>query len=756
MTLLAAIVLFPLHATGDEKKSGLDLLTLGNIGENQTTRTWANLVLSFAFVAATLYTITILLKKAAELRHKWLLSDHQRGGVAGYTLLVRDIPDELRDVDYLTALFDRVQPGHVVDVILSRETRSINRVFSKREKTRNALESSLATYLANVAREQKKITAPKSGAPTDVVSVSPSGPDVETGLPKLDSKVDLQTLRPTKRKAFLFGEKQDAITAHLDKMKRLQKELDEGRRKIMDNPDSTDGSAFVVFSDLFAPHVAALANIHGTPGLFFDKQAGVDPDDIIWPNLDIEYVERKARGVAVLVVVAGLVISWGFITTFLSGVANLDSLAEIAPFLSFFTRLSPSVKGIIQGVLPTVLVAVLFSLLPAILRMLSTFAGVATKTGVERTLIGQYYAFLVFNVLIVVTISGSIVKVAEQISQNTSLIFSLLANSIPSVSNFYINYVLLLALTGPAGELLQLSPLIVKPLLLKFLAKTPRAIKLKSRPREFEAGVKLAGMSFIATLAMTYAVIAPMVTLIAVIYYGLWGIAYSYNFQYVYSDHKQTGGLFLHRAAKQLFVALYFHELIVISLFFMKKSWIQAGLMFLALLFTIGYHMHANIFDKLMGAVPAKAAIDEAHNRREKEREGKVGEEFTDSDEEESTPKKITALSADGTVTEDGLHFDAPEKKQPNTRHPTVKRDVKASHSKYAGPPDYAERFLNPPLRSMLLKAWVAKDAYGVEEAYLEPEVEGSGVVNVTDAFAVMDTEGNTVVSTDGIAVYDP
>ena len=57
-----------------------------------------------------------------------------------------------------------------------------------------------------------------------------------------------------------------------------------------------------------------------------------------------------------------------FLATFISSIASLDALVAAAPFLDFFNTLNPAVRGLIQGLLPTILLAIAFSLVPVILR----------------------------------------------------------------------------------------------------------------------------------------------------------------------------------------------------------------------------------------------------------------------------------------------------------------------------------------------------------------------------------------------------
>ena len=49
--------------------------------------------------------------------------------------------------------------------------------------------------------------------------------------------------------------------------------------------------------------------------------------------------------------------------------------------------------GIIQGILPPVLLAVLMMLLPIILRKLAKFEGIPRTTGLELSLMTRYFIF---------------------------------------------------------------------------------------------------------------------------------------------------------------------------------------------------------------------------------------------------------------------------------------------------------------------------------------------------------------------------
>lgn len=80
----------------------------------------------------------------------------------------------------------------------------------------------------------------------------------------------------------------------------------------------------------------------------------------------------------------------------------------------------------------------------------------------------------IFNVFLVTTISGSILKSAHEIIAKPTSITKLLATSLPEVGLFFCNYIVLQALSSVPMDLLRPGPLVVSRLKLWLLAKTGR------------------------------------------------------------------------------------------------------------------------------------------------------------------------------------------------------------------------------------------------------------------------------------------
>ena len=105
---------------------------------------------------------------------------------------------------------------------------------------------------------------------------------------------------------------------------------------------------------------------------------------------------------------------------------------------------------------------------------MAKISGEATLAGVEYKVQNTYYAFQVIQVFLVATLSSGAATAGAQIANNPSSAASLLANSLPTASNFYLSYFVLQGLGIASSTLVAIVGLILFVLLGKILDKTPR------------------------------------------------------------------------------------------------------------------------------------------------------------------------------------------------------------------------------------------------------------------------------------------
>lgn len=85
-----------------------------------------------------------------------------------------------------------------------------------------------------------------------------------------------------------------------------------------------------------------------------------------------------------------------------------------------------------------------------------------------------YFAFQVIQVFIVTTLASGATTAITQIKQDPSSAATLLARSLPTSANFYINYFILYGIATASKTVLNIVAVALYNILGKFLDKTPR------------------------------------------------------------------------------------------------------------------------------------------------------------------------------------------------------------------------------------------------------------------------------------------
>lgn len=118
------------------------------------------------------------------------------------------------------------------------------------------------------------------------------------------------------------------------------------------------------------------------------------------------------------------------------------------------------IRGVITGLLPTILLSVLMSVLPIVLRrelksgskhdqvsnmvvVMARLGGDPSLSAVELTVQNTYFAFQIVHVFFVTTLGSAASSAVGKIAQHPGSVPSLLAQSIPTASNFYLSYIIL-------------------------------------------------------------------------------------------------------------------------------------------------------------------------------------------------------------------------------------------------------------------------------------------------------------------------
>jgi hypothetical protein len=270
----------------------------------------------------------------------------------------------------------------------------------------------------------------------------------------------------------LLGKKVDTIDYCRREVARLNLEIEQDQREPEKYP--LMNSAFIQFNHQIAAHMACQAVSHHTPAQMAPRAVEISPDDVIWDNMSIRWWESYIRTGAVIIIIVGMVIGWAIPVSFTGALSKLDELGDNYKWLEWVKRIPHVFKSAIQGVLPQGLLALLIILLPLILRFLAKTQGDHTGMAVELSVQRYYFAFLFFQVFLVVSISTAITQVINDIAHNPQSAPAVLAGNLPKSSNWFFSYLLLQALSVSAGALAQAGELIQWFVLAPLLDSTAR------------------------------------------------------------------------------------------------------------------------------------------------------------------------------------------------------------------------------------------------------------------------------------------
>ncbi|TFY51653.1 hypothetical protein EVJ58_g10451 [Rhodofomes roseus] len=670
--LISWVVLLPVFSVGTSSPTS-DSLTqfqFGNVGSGDQPRLWAPLVLAWVFTIWILWNVRFEMGHFVTTRQRWLIDPNNSSTAQANTILVTGVPQRYLTEAALKELFTYL-PGGVAKVWLNRDLKEMPDLYERQVKACKVLESA-ETSLMNTAvtRHNKqnkkqakaaKKAAKKGNPPPSTADPSsddrrltdPSIADTERGDGFADKLVPRKK-RPTHRLPLLsflpslplVGKQVDSIEWAREEIAVTTEELRKKRRELArevskghsvppavdeSKPDALKpdahseqvypplNSAFVLFNQQIAAHLAAQSLTHHAPYRMAEKQVGVVPDDVIWGNLNLNPYEAKVRTALSWAATLGLIILWSFPVAFVGAVSNVASLCTTYTWLAWLCKLPSPIIGIISGILSPVLLAVLMMLLPIILRIFARLEGMTTRTAIELSLMNRFFIFQIIHSFLIVTLASGIIAALPQLVENTSSIPTILAQNLPKASVFFLSFIILQGLSGTATGFLAYIPLAIYYVKLYLTGSTPRSIyNIKYKLRSVEWGTTFPTVTLLVCITIAYSVISPIINGLAAATFFLYYMLWKYRFLWQLGQPRSTesGGRFFPKAMQHIFVGLYIEEICLAALFFLardqdgKASAVPEGaLMIVLVVFTAFFHLILdNSYDPLIHVLPLTLA----------------------------------------------------------------------------------------------------------------------------------------------------
>lgn len=576
-------ILLPVNATNGLGLPGFSLLAMSNV--TNFKRFYAHIFLSWIYFGFILWVIYREMYYYTTMRHAIQVSPLIQSLVSSKTVFLIDCDMAALDQDLIKKEFENVE-----SVKVAQDFTKLEKNCQERDKISSKLENLLNKQINKAMKKVAKWS--KKGKPVD---------EGLAGKPKEDFQ-SYTNKRPHHRLKEKWynkiplvggGKKVDSIEHYLTRVDELNKEIAQ-QQENHETEFEYIGAMFIQFHTQYdAQRCYQTLDYVLEKGSFGQKFIGYAPEDLIWKNVSLNKTVRLGKQKVAATILVLLLIFWAIPVAVVGCISNINFLTDKVHFLSFINNCPPVILGLITGLLPTIMLAVLMMLVPIFIKFIGNKSGLLTYQEIELYCQKWYFAFQVIEVFIVTTMASSASSSVTAIIKKPSSAMTLLSENLPKASNFYIAYFMLLGLTLPSGQLLQLVNLILSKVLGRLLDTTPRQkwnrYNNLSKP---SWGVISPVVELFAVLFVCYCIIQPLILLFSTFALGTFYIAYLYTYNYVsgFAEHNLKGRFYL-RALFQLFTALYLAEICLIGLFVMGKNWGAVVLESVTLVASAGCHI---------------------------------------------------------------------------------------------------------------------------------------------------------------------
>ena len=97
------------------------------------------------------------------------------------------------------------------------------------------------------------------------------------------------------------------------------------------------------------------------------RYIGVNPNEVVWKSLKISWSARLIRRIAVMGFVTALIVFWAIPVAAVGLISNIQYLTTYS-WLEWLNKIPDVIMGVVSGLLPSVALAILMSLVPIIMR----------------------------------------------------------------------------------------------------------------------------------------------------------------------------------------------------------------------------------------------------------------------------------------------------------------------------------------------------------------------------------------------------
>jgi hypothetical protein len=354
-------VLFPVNATGGGGQEQLDLLSMSNVAQEpakNVNRYYAHAIITFIFISLVLAIIARESFYVVNLRQAYRRSPWGASRLSSRTILFTNVPTTLSQ----SALFEMF-PG-VKHAWVASNTKELDKLVDDRTDTAMKLETAEVQLLTDANTNRIKAEKNKK----HFVAA-----DVADGTKWINPKK-----RPTHKLKFLIGKKVDTIEYGRSHLAELLPKITAEQDKHWNGQGELVGAVFLEFTtQRHAQDAWQMMQKKKTKpnSKLVARQLGVLPQEVVWGNLRIKPAEHLVRWALATAFISVMIIFFAVPVAFVGLISNINYLADRFSWLQWILSIPKVILGVVTGLLPTVMLAILMALVPIFCRFLAKTAG---------------------------------------------------------------------------------------------------------------------------------------------------------------------------------------------------------------------------------------------------------------------------------------------------------------------------------------------------------------------------------------------
>lgn len=545
-SIFGIVILMPVYGTGnlhkdDENIRGLRVVSLANVFP-KNDRFWATVIAEFFTTAVVVVFMAMDFKHFANLRRKYRVSENP----TNYTVVVFDIPKDSQTEAAIRERFEAMVPGQVSSVSVIRNPSPSLKLIKKLD---TAVSKREATEYTRAIKDTEPMTRPGfCGA--------------------------LMCFRPKVNAHQYWAEEQERLADELH---------DQGSEA------ETTPSAIVILTNKHAASLLVQVNSR-TGATNWTVERAPEPEAVHWGSFRVPGYQAEIRAILVTAFILTFTLFWTIPAAFIVGLSSIKGLVELDAFkwADGILEWNEYLVGLVEGLLPPIIMSVLISLIPVLFRFVIRFERISSVARIEAKTRDFFFIFTIYGSFFVILIGASFFTNPDKLKENYNQIIDMLAKAIPGTSLTFATFIVVRSLIPFPLMLSGVIRVVIRGILLKFLAKTERSKRAaRSTGSVFPYFQQYGFGMFTLFLSLAFSTFAPIVPLTATLYFGLGYVCFRYVIMYTAYSPWDGGGELFNGTYWGTMAGLILKQVISIAVLGLKKAAVPSAFCVIPLVITV-------------------------------------------------------------------------------------------------------------------------------------------------------------------------